>query len=336
MDVQEQDGPDEARVRAEVRTWLEANWSLDLTLREWWDRFGRSGWAFPTWPEDWFGKGISGRLAVVVREEVARAGVIGPPGGLGQGLGAPTVIAHGTAEQKELYVTALATGAAAWCQLFSEPGAGSDLASAQTRAVRDGDEWIVNGQKVWTSGAQIADRGMLVARSNVDVPKHRGLTYFIVDMDQPGIEVRPLKQMNGQAAFNEVFFTDARVSNDAVIGEVDNGWAVALTTLAFERSGIGGGGSMLGAGGVPGEKAGFLDKRVGDLIAAPPGGEQMSSGGMAFMGRLGDLLRTVASTSGRSADPLARQAIARVHIRDRVAKLNGYSLSAGMKSFDSR
>src|SRR5207302_9755700 len=152
------------------------------------------------------------------------AGAVGPPGGLGQIMGAPVVSGRGTDAQRERGVKRLAAGLESWCQLFSEPGAGSDLASLQTRAVRDGDVWIVNGQKVWTSGARTADRGMLVARSDADAPKHKGITYFVIDMDQPGIEVRPLKQMDGGATFNEVFFTDAVVPHENIVGAANNGW----------------------------------------------------------------------------------------------------------------
>ena len=143
----------------------------------------------------------------------------------------------------------MVTGEHIWCQLFSEPGSGSDLASLQTRAVRDGDEWIVNGQKVWTSGAQYSKWGILIARTNPDVPKHEGITYFVIDMDQPGVEVRPLKEMTGGATFNEVFFTDARVPHANVIGDVDRGWAVAVTTLSHERKSLGAGGMGGMAGG---------------------------------------------------------------------------------------
>src|SRR5205823_3234532 len=141
---------------------------------------------------------------------------------------------------KQRYLRPIASGEEAWCQLFSEPGAGSDLASLQTRAVRDGDEWVVNGQKVWTSGAQVSDLGMLLARTNPDAPKHKGITYFVIDMDQPGVDVRPLKEMTGRAMFNEVFFDDARVSHNTIVGDLNEGWAAALTTLANERVGLGG------------------------------------------------------------------------------------------------
>ncbi len=321
----------EITVRTDVRAWLDANWDPDLTLRAWWKTLGESGWGFPTWPTDWFGKGLSGELAGVVRDQFARAGALGPPGGLGQGLAAPTIINHATEEQKERYLRPLATGAEAWCQLFSEPGAGSDLASLQTRAVKDGDEWVVNGQKVWTSGAQVADRGMLVARTNIDAPKHRGITYFIIDMDQPGIEIRPLKQMNGASQFNEVFFTDARVSDANIIGDRDAGWGVAVTTLAFERSGIGGGGSLMGAGGLPGEKAGLLDLRVGDILEGK-GPKAEGSSSMAFFGRSAKLTRQLAQSMGKTDDPVVRQGLAHLHSLEEIARYTTLRAKAAIQA----
>src|SRR3954452_13970661 len=206
---------------SEVRDWLDESWATELMLREWWRRLADAGYAFPTFPKVYGGQGMSAGDNRIVQEELTRAGSISAPFGLGQIMGAPVVLDHGTDAQKDEWVLSLASGTESWCQLFSEPGAGSDLASSSTRAVQDGDVWIVNGQKVWTSGAQAADRGMLVARTDPEQPKHRGITYFIIDMDQPGIEVRPLKQMDGGATFNEVFFTDVVVANDAVVGSVN-------------------------------------------------------------------------------------------------------------------
>ncbi|MDP1818305.1 MAG: acyl-CoA dehydrogenase family protein [Acidimicrobiales bacterium] len=317
-----------AQVRAEVRGWLTEAWDPDLTVRAWWRVLGESGWGFPTWPRDWHGRGLAPEVAGVVRDELRRAGALGPPAGLGQGLAAPTLIAHATEEQKRWWLPPLATGTEAWCQLFSEPGSGSDLASLQTRAVRDGDEWIVNGQKVWTSGARQAVRGMLLARTDVDAPKHRGITYFIIDVDQPGVEIRPLKQMNGAASFNEVFFTDARVPHANMVGEASNGWAVALTTLAYERAGIGGG--MMGAA-TPGEKAGFLDRRAGEVAAGVGGEAEMGSMMAAFTGG-SRLLRSAAEAMGATADPVVRQGIARIHALNEATRLTGDRAVAAIRS----
>ena len=161
--------------------------------------------------------------------------------GIGLGMAAPTILAHGSAEQKERWLRPLWTGEEIWCQLFSEPGAGSDLAGLSTRAIRDGDEWVVNGQKVWTSSAHMARRALLVARTDPEQPKHQGLTYFALDMRQPGVEVRPLRQITGEAEFNEVFLTDARVADADRIGGVGEGWQVSMATLMNERVSIGGG-----------------------------------------------------------------------------------------------
>ena len=254
-----------------VKEWLAVNWDPDLTVLEWWERLGTSGWSAPGLPEASYGRGLARSEVVRVQEAIASFGALGAPGGLGMLLAAPTIATHGTDEQRERYVRPIVTGTEAWCQLFSEPGAGSDLAGLQTRAERDGDEWVVTGQKVWTSGGQVADMGMLLARTNPDVPKHQGITYFAFDMRQPGVEVRPLREMTGRALFNEVFLTEARVGGDAIIGGLNNGWAVANTTLAFERAGLGaGGGSARGSSAaVPGSIAGDLGKRAGDLVGGP-------------------------------------------------------------------
>jgi len=309
---------DEGAVRDEVRRWLDDNWDPQLTVREWWRRLGESGWGFPTWPSEWFGRGLSSEMAAAVRSELGRARVLGPPGGLGQGLAAPTILAHGDEEQKARWLPALATGAEAWCQLFSEPGSGSDLASLQTRAVRDGDEWVVNGQKVWTSGALQSVKGILLARTDVDVPKHRGITYFVIDVDQPGVEIRPLKQMNGAATFNEVFFTDARVPHANILGGLNNGWAAAMTTLAYERSGIGGSGLMGSA--APGEKAGFLDRTCAEVIRGDVDDPEMSMS--SFFGNGAALSRAAAEHAGKTADPIVRQDLMRIHSMYEVSRLN--------------
>jgi acyl-CoA dehydrogenase len=203
--------------------------------------------------------------------------------GIGLGMVAPTILVHATEEVKQAYLKKMYRGDIVGCQLFSEPGSGSDLASLQTRAVRDGDEWVVNGQKVWTSGAQFSDIGEIICRTDPELPKHRGLTGFVVDMHAPGVEVRPLRQMTGGASFNEVFFTDVRIPDSHRLGEVNGGWTVALTTLMNERAAIGGGG-----GGV----------------------------GLPTTTRLIETARAL----GRSEDPLIRQQLASIIIHERVAQ----------------
>jgi alkylation response protein AidB-like acyl-CoA dehydrogenase len=228
-------------------------------------------------------------------------------------LAGPTIVAHGSEEQKQRYLRPIVTGQEAWCQLFSEPGAGSDLASLQCRAVKDGDEWVVNGQKVWTSGAQVADLGMLLARTDVDVPKHRGISYFAIEMDQEGVDVRPLREMTGRALFNEVFLTDARVTDDALIGGLNNGWMAAMTTLANERASLGGGGGGTVGIGAPGKKAGMLERRAGDL--ARGGGGQRALGARGFA-----TMRKAAEAEGRTGDPHIRQALVELYTMEEISR----------------
>src|SRR5919106_295356 len=220
----------------ELRAWLEENWDPDLTVGEWWERLGLSGWAAPLLPTDSYGRGLSRGDSLRVQREIAAFGALGPPAGLGLGLAAPTIATHGTREQIDRYIPD-----------------------------------IVTGQKVWTSGGQFADLGMLLARTNPDVPKHQGITWFCLDMHQPGVEVRPLREMTGTALFNEVFLSDAKVSDDARIGDTHNGWAVANTTLAYERAGMGSGGGAGGRGiaamARPGTVAQDLGRRAGEVVA---------------------------------------------------------------------
>jgi alkylation response protein AidB-like acyl-CoA dehydrogenase len=226
-------------VRAEVEAWLDANWSEDLSVGEWWDILGPSGYAHPILAENAYGKGWGRSQAGTVMATMADRNVMGPAAGLGRMLAAPTIATHGTQTQIDEFIPPILDGRVGWCQLFSEPGAGSDLAGLTTKAERDGDEWVITGQKVWTSGGQIADMGMLIARTNPDAPKHRGITWFAIDMDQPGIDVRPLVEMTGTAMFNEVFLDEARVPHANIIGEEGQGWAAANTTLMFERASLG-------------------------------------------------------------------------------------------------
>ena len=208
------------------------------------------GLAWVHFPEGHGGLGKSPKLQKLINETLQKAGA---PNAvvrnvIGHGMGAPTIVTHGSEAQKKRYLRPLFTGEEVWCQLFSEPGAGSDVAGLSARAVRDGDEWVVNGQKVWTTLAHLAKWGMLVARTNPDAPKHKGLTYFVVDMEAPGVEVRPLYQITGEAEFNEVYFTDVRIPDEERLGEEGEGWRVVLTTLMNERVAIGGGIPAKGSG----------------------------------------------------------------------------------------
>jgi alkylation response protein AidB-like acyl-CoA dehydrogenase len=295
----------------ELQAWLEASWSADLSVGEWWERLGLEGWAAPALPEHAYGRGLSIGDAIRAHRMIRDFGALGAPGGLGLLLAAPTIAIHGTQDQIDRYVRDIVTGQKGWCQLFSEPNAGSDLAGLQTQAARDGDEWVVNGQKVWTTGGHWADLGMLIARTDPTAPKHQGITYFAFDMRQPGVEIRPLREMTGRALFNEVFFTDARVAADAVIGPVNGGWAVANTTLALERAGLGAGGS--GAEGIlPGKAAGFLERRAGDLVgagSATPAGRSMAR-----------LLIELAQTTGGSSDPTMRQELVQLYSLEEIGR----------------
>jgi alkylation response protein AidB-like acyl-CoA dehydrogenase len=308
-------------LRAELRGWLDQNWDPDLTVGEWWERLGEAGWAAPTWPTEWFGRGLGRDEANIVSRELADYGAVAGPAGLGLLLAGPTILAHGTDEQKQALLPDIVMGRKMWCQLFSEPGAGSDLAGLQARAVRDGDEWIVNGQKVWTSGAQWADLGMLLARTDADVPKHRGISYLCVEMDQPGIDIRPLREMTGRALFNEVFMTDVRVADRDLLGGLNNGWAVANTTLANERSGLGAGGGGAAGGAVPGTKAGYLERRVGDFAGATrTGGSALSAGG--------SLMVDLAKGTDAIADATIRQDLMRLYTMHEIARYTNLRMKA--------
>jgi alkylation response protein AidB-like acyl-CoA dehydrogenase len=302
-------------VRAEVKAWLADNWNPDLTVGEWWDLLARSGYAAPSFPEDSWGKGYTRDLVMIVNEEIAKAGAIGPPAGLGYLLTGPTIAAHGNERQKQEDLLRILNGTDSWCQLFSEPGAGSDLAGLTTKAEKDGDEWIITGQKVWTSTAQLCNVGMLLARTAPDLPKHKGITYFKFDMTQPGVEIRPLKEMTGRAMFNEVFLDGARVHNDDIIGGLNNGWAAANTTLMAERAGLGTGGSGAAGNAFPGPIANQLNDRVGDHVGQVRTGGT-GGGGMAAAQRLMQL----AKEQGVDGDPNIRQKLAKLYTMQQLGR----------------
>jgi len=310
--ARDQESEQTAALRLETRNWLRENWSEDLAVGEWWRLLAEAGYAFPTWPEGMGGRNLGRRAARAISEEIAEFGAAGPPGGVGQMVGGPVLLEHGTPEQRRRWIPALASGAESWCQLFSEPGAGSDLASLQLRARREGDHWILNGQKVWSREAEGADRGLALARTDPSVPKREGITFFVVDLDQPGVEVRPIRQMNGRATFNEVFLTDVVVPPGQVIGAVGEGWPLARASLAYERAEVGGAGVVRPARmAVPGRRGGMLHRSIASLT------EEYRSAQRAAHVRRGvrtpDALTGLAREVGRTEDPLVRQRLAALY-----------------------
>jgi len=241
------DSPEEAAFRQEVRGFIateapkapgRSNDPFATPTREFAKKLAARHWIAPAWPKEYGGAGMTVMEQFIFNSELAEARAP-RPFGVAVGFAGPTLIFHGTPEQKAKYLPEILSGEVVWCQGYSEPGAGSDLASLQTRAIRDGDDYVVNGQKIWTSAGHSAKWMILLARTDPDAPKHRGITYFIVDMKSPGITVRPLINMAMSHEFNEVFFEDVRIPKENIIGEVDRGWYLAQTTLSFERSSIG-------------------------------------------------------------------------------------------------
>ncbi len=249
------DTQDEARFRAEAAAWLADNVPqgeeiAGLTRLEfarlWQKRKYDAGWACIGWEPKFGGRGATPIEQVIWDQEESKYDVPSRFFMIGQGMAAPTMMMWASAEDQARYLPPLASGEEIWCQLFSEPASGSDLAALRTRAERDGDAWVINGQKIWTSGAHYSDFGILVVRTDPSVPKHKGLTYFFLDMRSPGVEIRPIKQLTGESEFNEVYFTDVRIPDSQRLGEVGQGWHVALSTLMNERAAIGEGGFSVG------------------------------------------------------------------------------------------
>jgi alkylation response protein AidB-like acyl-CoA dehydrogenase len=287
------DTPEQASYRQEVRAWLEANTAqapprsgssedreyVDAR-RAWQRQLAEAGLAGVTWPIELGGRGLGPIEQVTVNQEIGRAGVPGVLDVIGIGMLGPAIIAHGNDEQKSRYLGPMLHGDEAWCQLFSEPGAGSDLAAVQARARQNGDgAWTLSGQKVWTTQAQFASFGLLLARTDPDVPKHKGLTMFIVPMDAPGVTVRGLRQISGEAEFNEVFFDDVGLDDGAVVGGVGNGWGTALTVLMYERLTIGFGSDSFGS-----------PARLAETLAADPAARRDSVVRETLGGIITDLL----------------------------------------------
>ena len=243
------DTPEEARFREEASSWLAENAPTDDAFRAlspleqakvWQKRKYDAGWACIGWAPDFVGRGASAIEEVIWRQEESQYDLPANFFLIGQGMIGPTLMAWASDEDKARFLPQLASGEEVWCQLFSEPAGGSDLAALRTRAERDGDDWVINGQKIWTSGAHYSDYGVIVVRTDPTVPKHKGLSYFYIDMKAPGVEIKPIKQLTGDSDFNEVYFTDVRVSDSQRLGEVGQGWQVSLTTLMNERAAIGG------------------------------------------------------------------------------------------------
>ena len=293
-----------------IRSWLADNWDDHLGLVEWRERLVNSGWAVPSWPVEWFGRGLPAAADKVVADEIRAFGAIATPLGAGMSLAAPTMMAHGSDELRSRLLRPTLTGAVTWTQLFSEPGAGSDLAGLTTTAVRDGDDWIVNGQKVWNTSAHHADYGMLVARTDWDAPKHRGISYFVVPMDQPGIEVRPILQMNRHSSFNEVFFSDARIPAANLVGDAGDGWRVARTTLMHERTF-----TTLRRPSFPAQRGRTVEEAAAEAAAH-------FATYVWYPQRAGraDLLVGRAGEHGRDGDPTVRDDIARINSMQRVSE----------------
>jgi len=305
------DTPDEAAFRTDARAWLAAHAPLkgsDLDFstgflentmspdefmnraKAWQRLLVDEGWAGITWPKAYGGRGGTAIQSVIFNQEASQYGVAVNTFAVGIGMAGPTILRHGTEAQKERFLRPMLRGDETWCQLFSEPDAGSDLANIATRAVLDGDEWVVSGQKVWTSGADDSDWGILLARTDPEQPKHKGITYFLVDMTTPGFDIRPLRQMTGSAHFSEVFIDEVRIPADHVLGDVNGGWGCAITTLSNERG----------------------------LIA----GANKSSDTVALM--------ELAKKLGRNEDPLLRQRLVDCWIRQQIQRYHGFRLQTAL------
>ena len=304
----------------ELSDWLDANWDPELTVGDWWQILADSGYAKPSLPESAYGKGWSQAQETQAMRLMASKDVLGPPPGLGYMLAAPTIAVHGSQEQIDRYIPQILNGREAWCQLFSEPAAGSDLAGLQSKAERDGDQWRVEGQKVWTSQGHAADLGMLVARTDPSQSKHRGLTYFVMDMHQDGVDVRPLKEMTGRTFFSEVFMTDAWVDESDRIGEHGDGWRVANTTLTVERTSIGTGSTGV-AMAAPGSRMDSFGRLAGQVVQRSK--ESRAEGhapgvGMKLFDRYVELGRKL----GTLEDPSLRDDMVKLYSMLQVNRLN--------------
>ncbi|MFI5040923.1 MAG: acyl-CoA dehydrogenase family protein [Acidimicrobiales bacterium] len=304
-------------IATDVDVWVDENWDTSITLRTWWRRLAEAGYSQPTWPAGLGGLGVDSRAARVITDALAARGVIPAPSGMAPNMGGPTILEHGDAAQRGRLL-GVARGEEAWCQLFSEPDAGSDLAGLRTTATPDGDDYIVTGQKVWNSSADLADWGMLLARTDPEAPKHAGLSFFLIDMCQPGIEARPLRTMNGNSQFCEVFINQARACASDVVGGLNNGWRVASTMLRHERRMAASGVSRSLLAPVAGALSGNLERTVGDLLADAR--ERPAEQPAAMITKARTLIR-LAQEHGVSDDPVLRDELAAYYIRSEVYRL---------------
>ncbi len=310
-----------------MRTWLAENWPGPIGQsgrRAWLERVVDSGWGAPSWPVDRHGRGLDPAISRVVDEEFRAVGAFGT----GQdmvNLWANTLLAFGSDELKDSFIRPLMLGEVDMCLLYSEPGAGSDLAGIQTRAERDGDEWVVNGQKVWTSGGRQAEYALLITRTDWDAPKHKGITFFFFPMGQPGVEVRPLRQATGDSRFNEVFITDARVPDANRLGDTNDGWRVLQTALAYERVAMG---------------QAQIRRASGARTGAPDGDASPESNADAVRSAdderpapVPDLsLLDLARDVGKAGDPVIRQRLMRLHAMRQVNEWNGQRAKAALEN----
>ncbi len=311
------DTPEESTFRAEARAWLDENAPQHLleplssstfggmntgaedpleASKRWQLKKAEAGWACLQWPREYGGRGATPIQSVIWNQEEGVYAKLSGTFIIGQGMCGPTMMAYASESQKQRYLPKLASGEEVWCQLFSEPHSGSDLAGLRTRAEKDGDEWVVNGQKIWTSGADHSDYGILITRTDPTIAKHKGLTMFFVDMKSPGIDIRPIKQINGQSGFNEVYFDNVRLADEQRLGEVGEGWSVSITTLMNERLAIGGGIST-----------GFPE--IKELVDALPLGVGKAIDNQAVRSKLADWYAKAAglrNTAARSISALSK------------------------------
>lgn len=313
----------EESVRAEVSEWLKANWNPTFGLVEWRTKLIESGWGAPHYPKEWYGRGLPVKFNEIVDDEFSKIGAVTVCRAGIRTLAAATILDHGSDLHKEKFLRRILTGEDTWCQLFSEPGSGSDMAAATTRAELKGNKWVINGQKVWTTSAHKADWGLLLARTDWDQPKHKGLSYFLLNMRQPGVNVQPLRQMNFHASFNQVFITDAEVEPELQMGKNGEGWKIATTTLMHERRGAG----ALRTWAVASNREGriYAEEKAEIATTMEPYKWYPQRAGRV------DLIMQQAKATGKINDPVVRQEIAKLLIMSKSAEWTAFRARAAQQ-----